>query len=160
PMSVEAEAGCRMRPAWACPASPRSTAQAASRSVRRFMVAPPSRAMPRATGVSGLRYNEALVPGNRQSEKRAAALSRFSSFSPRGPGGGGGPPPQGGGAEPGAHPAAVFLRAVYAGLRRRAASRAGRLPPGQTLQPTALVHEAYLRLVGDQAPGWNGRRHF
>ncbi len=33
-------------------------------------------------------------------------------------------------------------------------------PPGQTLQPTALVHEAYLRLVGNQDPGWEGRRHF
>src|SRR5262249_9060805 len=32
--------------------------------------------------------------------------------------------------------------------------------PGQTLQATALVHEAYLRLVGDQDPGWNGRGHF
>ena len=35
-----------------------------------------------------------------------------------------------------------------------------RLTPGQTLQPTALVHEAYLRLVRDQDPGWEGRRHF
>ena len=31
---------------------------------------------------------------------------------------------------------------------------------GQTLQPTALVHDAYLRLVGDQDPGWDGRGHF
>jgi RNA polymerase sigma factor (TIGR02999 family) len=31
---------------------------------------------------------------------------------------------------------------------------------GQTLQPTALVHEAYLKLVRDQDPGWEGRRHF
>ena len=43
------------------------------------------------------------------------------------------------------------------GRRRR--SRIG-CRPGQTLQPTALVHEAYLRLVGDQDPGWQGRRHF
>jgi RNA polymerase sigma factor (TIGR02999 family) len=57
-------------------------------------------------------------------------------------------------------PAAELLPAVYAELRRVAAALAGRLPPGQTLQPTALVHEAYLRLVGDQDPGWNGRRHF
>jgi RNA polymerase sigma factor (TIGR02999 family) len=35
-----------------------------------------------------------------------------------------------------------------------------RLPPGQTLQPTALVHEAYLKLVRDRDPGWEGRRHF
>ena len=34
------------------------------------------------------------------------------------------------------------------------------LNPGQTLQPTALVHEAYLRLVRNQDPGWEGRRHF
>jgi RNA polymerase sigma factor (TIGR02999 family) len=32
--------------------------------------------------------------------------------------------------------------------------------PGQTLQATALVHEAYLRLIGDADPGWNGRGHF
>jgi RNA polymerase sigma factor (TIGR02999 family) len=57
-------------------------------------------------------------------------------------------------------PAAELMPVVYAELRRLAAALAGRLPPGQTLQPTALVHEAYLRLVGDQDPGWNGRRHF
>jgi RNA polymerase sigma factor (TIGR02999 family) len=68
--------------------------------------------------------------------------------------------PEGEGAEPGVQPAADLLPAVYAELRRLAASLAGRLPPGQTLQPTALVHEAYLRLVGDADPGWNGRRHF
>jgi RNA polymerase sigma factor (TIGR02999 family) len=57
-------------------------------------------------------------------------------------------------------PAAELLPVVYAELRRVAAALALRLPPGQTLQPTALVHEAYLRLVGDRDPGWNGRRHF
>lgn len=57
-------------------------------------------------------------------------------------------------------PAAELMPAVYAELRRLAAAMAGGLPPGQTLQPTALVHEAYLRLVGDQDPGWHGRRHF
>jgi RNA polymerase sigma factor (TIGR02999 family) len=57
-------------------------------------------------------------------------------------------------------PAAELLPVVYAELRRLAAALAGRLPPGQTLQPTALVHEAYLRLVGGQDPGWHGRRHF
>lgn len=56
--------------------------------------------------------------------------------------------------------AAELLPAVYAELRRLAGSLSGRLAPGQTLQPTALVHEAYLRLVGDRDPGWNGRRHF
>jgi RNA polymerase sigma factor (TIGR02999 family) len=62
--------------------------------------------------------------------------------------------------EPELQPAAKLLPIVYAELRRLAATMAGRLPPGQTLQPTALVHEAYLRLVGDQDPGWEGRRHF
>jgi RNA polymerase sigma factor (TIGR02999 family) len=62
--------------------------------------------------------------------------------------------------EPGMQPAADLLPVVYAELRRLAGALAGRLPPGQTLQPTALVHEAYLRLVGDQDPGWKGRRHF
>ena len=35
-----------------------------------------------------------------------------------------------------------------------------RVPPGNTLQPTALVHEAYVRLVGNEDPGWNSRGHF
>jgi RNA polymerase sigma factor (TIGR02999 family) len=64
------------------------------------------------------------------------------------------------GAEPSMQPAAELLPVVYAELRRLAAALACRLPPGQTLQPTALVHEAYLRLVGDRDPGWGGRRHF
>jgi len=55
---------------------------------------------------------------------------------------------------------ADLLPLVYADLRRLAASRLARLSPGQTLQATALVHEAYLRLVGDQDPGWQGRAHF
>ena len=41
-----------------------------------------------------------------------------------------------------------------------AGARIARETPGQTLQPTDLVHEAYLRLVGNQDPGWDGRRHF
>ena len=57
-------------------------------------------------------------------------------------------------------PAADLLPVVYAELRRVAAALSGRLQPGQTLQPTALVHEAYLRLVRDKDPGWEGRRHF
>lgn len=57
-------------------------------------------------------------------------------------------------------PAAELLPALYLELRRLAASLTARLPPGQTLQPTALVHEAYLRLVRDHDPGWEGRRHF
>lgn len=57
-------------------------------------------------------------------------------------------------------PADEILPVVYDELRRLAASLSARLPPGQTLQPTALVHEAYLRLVRAEDPGWEGRRHF
>jgi RNA polymerase sigma factor (TIGR02999 family) len=53
-----------------------------------------------------------------------------------------------------------LLPVVYDELRSLARARLGRLPPGQTLQPTALVHEAYLRLIGDEDPGWDGRGHF
>jgi RNA polymerase sigma factor (TIGR02999 family) len=57
-------------------------------------------------------------------------------------------------------PAAELLPILYGELRRLAAAWTARLPPGQTLQPTALVHEAYLRLVRGQDPGWKDRRHF
>jgi RNA polymerase sigma factor (TIGR02999 family) len=57
-------------------------------------------------------------------------------------------------------PAAELLPLLYAELRRLAAALTAQLPPGQTLQPTALVHEAYLRLVRDEESGWQGRRHF
>ena len=57
-------------------------------------------------------------------------------------------------------PAAELLPEVYTELRRLAAALTVKLQPGQTLQPTALVHEAYLRLVRNQDPGWEGRRHF
>jgi RNA polymerase sigma factor (TIGR02999 family) len=57
-------------------------------------------------------------------------------------------------------PAAVLLPVLYGELRRLAAAWTARLPSGQTLQPTALVHEAYLRLVRDKDPGWKDRRHF
>src|SRR5262249_7606058 len=57
-------------------------------------------------------------------------------------------------------PAEELLPEVYAELRRLAAALTSKLQPGQTLQPTALVHEAYLRLVKSQDPGWEGRRHF
>jgi len=54
-----------------------------------------------------------------------------------------------------------LLPLVYAELRKLAAQQLRREHPGQTLQPTALVHEAYLRLFGgDQLPQWNNRRHF
>jgi RNA polymerase sigma factor (TIGR02999 family) len=57
--------------------------------------------------------------------------------------------------------AADLLPLVYDELRKLAAARMGEEKPGQTLQATALVHEAYLRLVGGNQPrDWNGRGHF
>ena len=54
-----------------------------------------------------------------------------------------------------------LLPLVYHELRRLAAQQLARETPGQTLQATALVHEAYLRLVGgDPDRIWNGRTHF
>jgi len=53
-----------------------------------------------------------------------------------------------------------LLPLVYTELRKLAELRMAKTPPGNTLQPTALVHEAYLRLVGSQDPGWEGRHHF
>lgn len=53
-----------------------------------------------------------------------------------------------------------LLPMVYDELRTLARCRLAKLPPGHTLQPTALVHEVYMRLVGDEDPGWDGRRHF
>ena len=53
-----------------------------------------------------------------------------------------------------------LLPLVYDELRRLAAARMGRESPGQTLQATALVHEAWLRLGGDQQPDWANRAHF
>jgi RNA polymerase sigma factor (TIGR02999 family) len=49
---------------------------------------------------------------------------------------------------------------VYDELRKMAAAKLARENPGQTLQATALVHEAYLRLAGSEAPGWTSRTHF
>jgi RNA polymerase sigma factor (TIGR02999 family) len=57
-------------------------------------------------------------------------------------------------------PAAELVPVLYVELRRLAAALTARLPRGQTLEPTALVHEAYLRLVQHKDPGWEGRRHF
>lgn len=58
-------------------------------------------------------------------------------------------------------PAAVeLLPLVYAELRRLAAARMAHEPAGHTLQPTALVHEAWLRLGADGQPQWQNRAHF
>ena len=53
-----------------------------------------------------------------------------------------------------------LLVELYDELRKLARARISRLPPGQTLQPTDLVHEAYERLAARKPDGWNGRRHF
>jgi RNA polymerase sigma factor (TIGR02999 family) len=54
-----------------------------------------------------------------------------------------------------------LLPLVYDELRKLAAHRLAHQAPGQTLQPTALVHEAYLRLVGDpEGSDWDNRGHF
>lgn len=56
--------------------------------------------------------------------------------------------------------AEALLVLVYDELRRLAASKLANEAPGQTLQPTALVHEAWMRLVGDQSPAFKDREHF
>jgi RNA polymerase sigma factor (TIGR02999 family) len=56
--------------------------------------------------------------------------------------------------------ASELLPLVYAELRRLAVHRMSNEKPGLTLQPTALVHEAYIRLVGDVPIKWDGRAHF
>ncbi len=53
-----------------------------------------------------------------------------------------------------------LLPLIYEELRRLAAIKIAREPPGQTLQPTALVHEAWLRLGADAQPRWQNRAHF
>jgi RNA polymerase sigma factor (TIGR02999 family) len=53
-----------------------------------------------------------------------------------------------------------LLPLVYEELRRLATSRMAQEMSGQTLQPTALVHEAWLRLVGDGERNWQNRAHF
>jgi RNA polymerase sigma factor (TIGR02999 family) len=53
-----------------------------------------------------------------------------------------------------------LLPLVYEELRILAAQRLSHEPPGQTLQATALVHEAYLRLLGDECQTWESRGHF
>jgi RNA polymerase sigma factor (TIGR02999 family) len=59
------------------------------------------------------------------------------------------------------HAAEQLLPLVYDELRSLAAAKLAQEKPGQTLQPTALVHEAYLRLVDtERARHWNGRTHF
>ncbi len=54
----------------------------------------------------------------------------------------------------------ALMPLVYEHLRAIARTRMGQERPGHTLQATALVHEAYLRIVGEQSRQWNGRSHF
>jgi len=54
----------------------------------------------------------------------------------------------------------ALLPLIYDELRRRAGSALGRERAGHTLQPTALVHEAWMRLVAQEAVTWQGRQHF
>ena len=54
----------------------------------------------------------------------------------------------------------TLYRIVYDDLKRIAARRMSREREGHTLQPTALIHEAYPRLLGDQNANWRDRRHF
>ena len=56
--------------------------------------------------------------------------------------------------------AAEMLELVYDELRHLAAAKMAQQPPGQTLQPTALVHEAWLRLVGARNPTFRNSTHF
>jgi RNA polymerase sigma factor (TIGR02999 family) len=59
------------------------------------------------------------------------------------------------------HAAELLLPLVYEELRKLAAQKLAQEKPGQTLQATALVHEAYVRLVDvEKAPHWNSRGHF
>ena len=68
-------------------------------------------------------------------------------------------PPEPAGSEP--RDAAALLPLVYTELRRLAAARMAGAAAGSTLQPTALVHEAWLKLGGgDGHPGWQNRTHF
>ena len=53
-----------------------------------------------------------------------------------------------------------LLPLIYDELRRLAAAKMANEAPGQTLQPTALVHEAWLRLGADEQPNWQNRGHF
>lgn len=58
------------------------------------------------------------------------------------------------------HTAKELLPLVYEELRQLASAKLARERPGQTLQPTALVHEAWLRLAGSSGQRWEGRTHF
>ena len=58
------------------------------------------------------------------------------------------------------HAAERLLDVVYAELRLLAKAKLAKEPAGHTLQPTALVHEAWMRLIGDEPRDWKSRRYF
>ena len=60
----------------------------------------------------------------------------------------------------GPHSPENLIGAIYDDLRRIARDRLAKLPPGQTLQPTAVVHEAYIKLAGENQAHWPGRTVF
>src|ERR671915_2497988 len=62
--------------------------------------------------------------------------------------------------EPNPSQVADLLPSVYSELRKIAAATMAKLPAGSTLQPTALVHEAWLRLGGTRDADWQSRAHF
>ena len=62
--------------------------------------------------------------------------------------------------EPNPSQVAALLPSVYGELRKIAAATMAKLPAGSTLQPTALVHEAWLRLGGTRDADWQSRAHF
>ncbi len=68
--------------------------------------------------------------------------------------------PQGGGGGEGASTTGGLFPVVYAQLRAIAEQQMSRERPGLTLQPTALVHEVYLRLLADKSATWENERHF
>lgn len=65
-----------------------------------------------------------------------------------------------GASPPGDRPVDASFHLVYAELRRRAAEAMRRLPPGHTIQPTALVHEVYLALANRETSPWRDEQHF
>ncbi|HEY2435172.1 MAG TPA: ECF-type sigma factor [Vicinamibacterales bacterium] len=99
----------------------------------------------------------------RRTSGRSAARGAGTRAAPRAaePVASGGPRGRGGPGGPGGPPDAdALLPAVYAELRRLAAHYLRGERPGQTLQPTALVHEAYLKLQKDRPERWQNRAHF
>lgn len=97
-----------------------------------------TRSMSKAKGPTGVLWPEKLASGNVSDVTRV--IEAIQQGDPKA--------------------AAELLPLVYEELRKLAASKMANEAAGNTLQPTALVHEAWLRLVGDQNPKFTGRAHF